>query len=130
VALTILGFGLIVLLPFLDTRAPGTELAVATAELRAVLQSARLEAIAEGRDVTFRDAEGGYELDGRRYRFRSSSGAEAAPGLELVGNAQITFFPSGGSSGGRIVLTGTRRRNEIEIEAITGRAVLLPETRF
>lgn len=108
-------------LPFFGKRGSDAALAGATVELRSVLRAARSDAIASGREVAFAGDRGGYRIDGRRHSL-----AAAGLSVEIRGASRISFFPSGGSSGGRIVLRGDNQRREIEIEALTGHAILVP----
>jgi general secretion pathway protein H len=122
VVLAILGAVIAMALPYLGRRQPNVALAGAASEIRAVLRAARATAIAEDRPVAFSgDPEGGYRLDGRPYHL-----VVGAVRVETTGGSRISFFPSGGSSGGRVVVRSTNARREIEIDAITGHAVLLP----
>jgi hypothetical protein len=50
--------------------------------------------------------------------------AQVAVSSEQRTVGQIRFFPDGGASGGRIVLTDARRVAAIEIDALTGRTTL------
>lgn len=125
VALAIIGLILGLVLPLLGRRAPGTALAVAASEIRSVLSEARITAIAEDRPVAFAgDPLGGYRLDGRRYRLAGGE-PEAAVRVAVAGGRSIAFFPSGGSSGGRIILAAGDARRALTVDALTGRAAPL-----
>jgi general secretion pathway protein H len=110
-------------LPLFGARGSGAALAGATAELRAALTAARSTAIAESRDVAFSGDARGYRIDGRPH---AMAGGNAGLRVEIRGGSRISFFPSGGSSGGRVVLYAANARREFEIEAVTGRAIPLP----
>jgi hypothetical protein len=80
------------------------------------LRGARSTAIAEARAVVFQgDPTGGYWLDRRHY---------AVPETRIAteGGTRIAFFPSGGSTGGRVLVSGAAGRHEIAIDPVTGRA--------
>lgn len=122
IVLAILGLVATLALPLLARRTPTASLASAAEEVRAALAAARSAAIAEDREVSFSAATDGYRVDGEPHRF--PPGADLS--LQVRGGARIAFFPSGGSSGGRVILHSASARREIEIEAITGRAALVP----
>ena len=122
IVLAVLGLAAALALPYL---AKGTERAAlggAAQELRAALNGARSAAIAADREVIFSGGIDGYRVDGARHGFAAAAGLV----VEIKGGSRISFFPSGGASGGRIVLRDATARREIEIEALTGRAILLP----
>jgi hypothetical protein len=86
------------------------------------LRQARSTAIAEDRTVVFRgDPGGGYWLDRRHVTASLISDTQPLK-IATVGGAQISFFPSGGSSGGRILLTSDSGQRQIAVDALTGRA--------
>jgi hypothetical protein len=71
--------------------------------------------------VVFRgDPAGGYWLDRRHYPL-SADGANRLR-IATAGAALISFFPSGGSSGGHVVVGSGSGRREIAVDALTGRA--------
>jgi general secretion pathway protein H len=121
VVLAIVGLSLAIAVPFLARHVTGATLNSAAGEIRAALRGARSTAIAEDRPVVFRgDPGGGYWLDRNHFTLPLMSGAQPVR-VATVGGGQISFFPSGGSSGGRIVvLSGTAQR-EIAVDALTGR---------
>jgi prepilin-type N-terminal cleavage/methylation domain-containing protein len=124
VVLAILAIAIGLVMPLFG-HGSGVELTSGVGRVRAAIAEARATAIAEGRPVMFTgDRAGGYWLDGRHHGFDT----EAGSGLRIRtdGNALIAFFPSGGSSGGRVVVQGPQGRREITIDAVTGRAVALP----
>jgi general secretion pathway protein H len=90
--------------------------------VRAALDTARAAAIAQDREVTFAGGVDGYRIDGAR----QSLAAPAGLVVEISGRALISFFPSGASSGGRVIVRDRTKRRAIDVEALTGRAVLLP----
>ena len=109
-------------LPFFGRRGADAALAGAARELQSALRAARSDAIASGREIAISGDRDGYRIDGRHHALVTSAGLS----VEIAGASRISFFPSGGSSGGRIVLRGAAAHREIEIEALTGHAILLP----
>ena len=99
-------------------------LRAAAAELRAALRSAGMQAVAEGRTVAVRgDPSAGYWVD-RQHRRLAASGQDGEPWRVIVaGGGAVSFFPWGGSSGGRVRIEGPYGRDEIAVDAATGRAV-------
>ena len=125
VVLAILAIAVGVVVPLFGPRGAGAELNAAALRLRSAMAEARSTAIAEGRAVVFRgDLAGGFWLDNRHHSLDAGEGR----GLRVLtaGGATIAFFPSGGSSGGRVVVQGSYARRELAIDAVTGRAALLP----
>ena len=122
VVLAILSLAAIVSFTYLARDRERASLASAVQTVRAALGNARAAAIAEDREVTFAGGIDAYRIDGAR----EPLAAAADVTVEIGGRAFIAFFPSGGSSGGRVILRGGGRRRDIEVEALTGRAVLLP----
>jgi prepilin-type N-terminal cleavage/methylation domain-containing protein len=117
IVLAILALVAAVAFPRLLGRASGTSLGAAGEELRAALATARSAAIAKDRAVTVAGGDGAYRIDGVRHALLS------APGVRIeVPRGGIEFYPSGGSSGGRIVLRGGDRSEALDVEALTGRA--------
>jgi type II secretory pathway pseudopilin PulG len=125
VVLAILGVVLAVTVPLLARRNAGAAVAGAVTEIRAALRTARDAAIAESRPVAFRGDDGGFWIDRHRYGLGATS-AESGVRVAVVGGSRISFFPSGGSSGGHIVVRGTTASREIAVDPLTGRAELLP----
>jgi general secretion pathway protein H len=117
VVLVIAGLALALVMPFFGKRAPGAALTVGISEIATALRDARSAAIADGRAIAFRgDGSGGYWLDRRYYPLGGSLR------LAVAGGSRISFFPSGGSSGGLIFIDSAGGRREIRVDAITGRA--------
>jgi general secretion pathway protein H len=125
VVLTILGVAVAMTMPLFGKRGSGAELRAKAGEIRVALRKARAIAIAEGRPVTFRTAVGGYWVD-RQYHRLAAANSGSALRLDSTGQGRIAFFPSGGSSGGRVVLRGADGRRQIDVDAVTGRAVPAP----
>jgi general secretion pathway protein H len=125
VVLAIIGLMLGLVLPLIGRSVPGAALGTATREVRIALRNARITAITQGRAVAFQgDPAGGYWLD-RRYHPLAAA-AETHAGLRVAGGAPIVFFASGGSSGGRVVIDGAAGKRELAVDAVTGRARLVP----
>ena len=127
VVLTILGLVIGMTVPFLGRRSAAGALPAATEEIRAALRAARSAAISEARTVGFRaDPAGGYWLDRQHYPLAAAGGAGSRLRVAVAGGAGIAFFPSGGSSGGRIRVEATGNWRDIDVDAVTGRASLRP----
>jgi general secretion pathway protein H len=127
IALAILGMMLAITVPFLVGRTPAGALPTATEEIRAALRSARSAAISEGRPIAFRaDPAGGYWLDRQHYPLVAAAGPRVGLRVAATEGAAIAFFPSGGSSGGRIRIEAAGGWRDIDVDAVTGRAVLRP----
>lgn len=122
IVLAILSLAAGLAIPLFAKRAPVAALNGAALEVRAALAAARSAAIAENREVFFAGAENGFRIDGRFHRLPLSRDLSVG----IRGGARIAFFPSGGSSGGRVVLRSAASLREIEMDAITGRATLVP----
>src|SRR5689334_11331437 len=104
IVLAILGFVVALAAPFLGRRSSGAQLLAATRELRAAISSARTAAIAAGQPIVFRgDRNGGYWLDDQHYQL-VSSGSDSSVRIAVAGGTRIALFPSGGSSGGRVIV--------------------------
>jgi general secretion pathway protein H len=127
VALAILGMMLAMIVPFLVGRTPAGALPAATDEIRAALRSARSAAISEGRPIAFRaDPAGGYWLDRQHYPLVAAASPRVGLRVAVAEGAAIAFFPSGGSSGGRIRIEAAGGWRDIDVDTVTGRAVLRP----
>jgi general secretion pathway protein H len=126
IVLVILGLMIALTLPMISRRGSGANLAAATGELRAAIHSARTAAIAAGQPIIFRgDPTSGYWLGTNHYRLTSVDAADLVR-VATAGGSRISFFPSGGSSGGRIIVRNANAHREIAVDPVTGRAVLLP----
>jgi general secretion pathway protein H len=125
VVLAILAISVGLLVPLFGPRGSGAELNAAAVRVRSAIAEARTTAIAQGRPVSFRgDVAGGFWLDNRHRRLDSGEGRRLR--VLIAGAAAISFFPSGSSSGGHIVVQGPYSRRELSVDAVTGRAALLP----
>jgi general secretion pathway protein H len=99
------------------------ELPAAEQELRGALRSARAVALSANREVRFTVAADGrsFAVDGERRAFRTGGDLRAT--ILAFGPQNppaIVFFPSGGASGGRIVLRNAKGSRTLEIDALTG----------
>jgi general secretion pathway protein H len=122
VVLAIIGMALAVTAPLLFGHGGGVTLDAASAEIRAALRGARSTAIAESRPVAFRpDTAGGYWLDRRHVALAPMSGGDPVR-VATLGGTQILFYPSGGSTGGRVVVASGSAQREIVVDTLTGRA--------
>jgi general secretion pathway protein H len=111
-------------LPFIGGSASRVALGAAATEMRAALRNAGSQAIAEGRTVVFHgDTDAGYWLDRRYHRLTTTS--DPTIRLRVAGAERVSFFPWGGSSGGRIRIESSSGRREIAVDAVTGRAVVI-----
>jgi general secretion pathway protein H len=122
IVLAILGFAVALAVPYLGRQTSRASLAASAQEVRAALLGARSDAIAGDREVTFSGDIGGYRVNGVRHVFPGSPAVR----VEIKDGARISFFPSGGASGGRLVLRDATQSVAIDIEALTGRAILVP----
>jgi general secretion pathway protein H len=124
VVLTIMALTVGLAVPFLAGSIAGTAQRAAVAELRVALRSASFEAIEQGRTVVFRpDPSGGYWVDRRFHLLFPAANAASRLRLTLAGAGRISFYPWGGSSGGRLRIEGKQGFREIAVDAVTGRAV-------
>lgn len=121
IVLAVLSLAAVLALPYLATGRNRAALGGAVQTVRAALHAARAAAIAEDREVAFAGGMDGYRIDGARQDLATSGVV-----VEIKGGSRIAFFPSGGSSGGRVVLHDGAASRAIEVEALTGRAVLEP----
>ena len=122
VVLAIIGLSLAIAVPLIARHSGGAALNAAASEIRAALGQAHSTAIVEDRTVVFQgDPGGGYWLDRNHFTLPLMAGA---PPLRVatVGGPRISFFPSGGSSGGRIVVSSGGDQREIAVNTLTGRA--------
>lgn len=120
--LAIIGLSLAIAVPLLARHAGSASLSAAAAEIHAALRQARSTAIAEDRTVAFRgDPAGGYWLNRSHFALPLVNGAQPLR-VAIAGAARISFFPSGGSSGGRIVVSSGGTERELTVDTLTGRA--------
>ena len=121
--LAIIALGIGTILPAIEKWATYPGQRASLAEIRAALRSANSQAITESRTVSFRGGSGGYWINGGYHQLR---GGAAAVRIMVSGGGQISFYPWGGSSGGRIRIEGTGGGREIIIDAASGRTAVLP----
>jgi general secretion pathway protein H len=122
VVLAIAGMALTIAMPIVGHHFAGAPLNAATSEIRAALRGARSTAIAEDRPVVFQgDPGGGYWLDRRHLTLPVMSVTQPLR-VAIEGGNRISFFSSGGSSGGRILVSSGSGNREIVVDALTGRA--------
>jgi general secretion pathway protein H len=122
VVLAILAAAAALVVPRLEARNAAVAMAGASTEVRAALRLARMRAIEERRPVIFDAAGvGQYRVDGRASALATSRAA-AAIRIQVATGSRISFYPSGGSSGGRVILWGPVGRREIDVSAATGHA--------
>lgn len=120
--LAIISLSLAIVVPLIARHAGGASLNAAAAEIRTALHEARSTAIAEDRTVAFRgDPAGGFWLDRSHFTLPLMNGAQPLR-VAIAGAARISFFPSGGSSGGRIVVSSGGAARELTVDTLTGRA--------
>lgn len=122
------GLTIAIVAPSLSRTLPRSALSATTAEIRATLRGAGSTAISEGRTVVFRgDPAGtGYWLDRRFHPLAATSGSATRLRVAVAGSGRLSFFPWGGSSGGRVWIDGPDGRREIDVDAVTGHAVVKP----
>ncbi len=122
VVLAIIGLSLAIAVPLLASHITGPTLNSAATEIRAALRQARSTAIVDDRPVVFQgDPGGGYWLDRHHFTLPLMNGAQPLR-VATIGGERISFFPSGGSSGGRILVSSDGGQREITVDALTGRA--------
>lgn len=122
VVVAIIGLSLAIAMPLLARHAGGAALNAAASEIRSALSQARSTAIVEDRTIVFRgDPGGGYWLGRNHFTLPLMSGAQPLR-VATTGGPEISFFPSGGSSGGRIVVSSGGSERQIAVDAVTGHA--------
>ena len=123
VVLAIMALMAAIVLPFIGQGTAGAGLRAAGAELRANLQAASSDAVTQSRTVIFRgDPSGGFWLGQRHY----SLGERTPLRVTVAGAGPIAFYPWGGSSGGHIRIEIAQSWRDIDVDAVTGRAILRP----
>ncbi|HWB47883.1 MAG TPA: GspH/FimT family pseudopilin [Stellaceae bacterium] len=122
IVLAIIGMALAIAVPLVARPPAGVALNAAAGEIRAALRGARSTAVAEDRQVVFRgDPGGGYWLDRHHFTLPLMRGGEPLR-VAVEGAAQIAFYPSGASSGGRVALVSGDACRLIVVDMLTGRA--------
>lgn len=121
IVLAIAGVSLAIAVPLFAGHTTGPTLTAATEEIRAALRQAHSTAMVEDRAVVFRgDAGDGYWLDRRHFTLPLMRGAQPLR-VATEGGTQISFYPSGGSSGGRVLVSSGTGQREIAVDTLTGR---------
>jgi prepilin-type N-terminal cleavage/methylation domain-containing protein len=121
-ALAVIGLSLAIALPLLAGHGDGAALSAAASEIRTAVNEARSTALAEDRTIVFRgDPGGGYWIDRNHFTLPAMNGSQPLR-VATLGGAQISFFPSGGSSGGRIVVLSGSGERQVTIDMLSGRA--------
>jgi general secretion pathway protein H len=121
IVLAIMSLAAAIAIPLLARSGGRAALGSAAQEVRVALAAAHSAAIAQDREVIFAGGRGFYRVDGAPHALAASPGLS----VEIEGGARIAFFPSGGATGGRVVVRSRNAQREIEVEALTGRAVLV-----
>jgi general secretion pathway protein H len=91
----------------------------AAQDLAGTLRLARSRAIAQNRPVVVALGSASYSLDGEPLRPLRAVVAAAEAGM-------IAFAPSGGSTGGIVILQSGQRRATVRVEWLTGRVSITP----
>ncbi|HHH38726.1 MAG TPA: type II secretion system protein GspH [Sedimenticola sp.] len=132
VVLAIAGFIMAVAPPLIARAIPGVELKGAARELAAGLRYARSQAVLRRRPAALT-----LDLERKRYRVTGRARDHALPqniDITLLTAEQetrgdragaIRFFPTGGSTGGRITLGVGQRRLDVDVDWLTGRVRIL-----
>ncbi|HEY0524890.1 MAG TPA: GspH/FimT family pseudopilin, partial [Stellaceae bacterium] len=128
VVLAILALVAAVALPHFLVGKEDADLRAAESEVRAALRTARTTAVVENREVRFAvdPTAPAYGIEGDAMR-PFAAGRDIA--VRIVGGVTATaiaFFPSGGSSGGSIVLSNRHGRRELPIDGTTGQVADVP----
>jgi type II secretion system protein H len=128
VVLAIVALVTAVALPHFLGAKESADLRAAESEVRAALRTARTTAMVENREVRFAvdPISPAYGIEGGAMR-PFAAGRDIA--VRIVGGISATaiaFFPSGGSSGGRVVLGNRHGRRELLIDGTTGQVADAP----
>ena len=127
VVLAILAAILTVTLPQVQRPGASANLNAVTVELAAGLKALRARAISANREETF-----SFDAGTKSYTLGQSARAVALPksiavtletareAIRAPADARLVFYPSGGSSGGRIALTQDNGRAVISVDWMTG----------
>jgi len=129
VVLAVLATAAVLVIPNFLVGKSAADFASVEQELRVALRGARSMAIASNRPVRVAiSSDGsGYLVDGEARRFRAAGELRAQ--LVAFGPQRpptISFFPSGGASGGRIVLSHGREQRSLEVDPATGEVSRAP----
>lgn len=130
VVLAIMGLMLALVLTHGPPRSPGLQARAAAAQVAQGLRSARAQAIASNRPVTFslNLADHSFRIDGTApqtlpvaLRLAMLTVAGKASRQRDSDSGSISFAPDGSSSGGRIELAGNGARLLVGVDWLTGR---------
>jgi type II secretion system protein H len=124
VVLAILALAVGLVMPTLGNSLRRAALQGATGEICAALRTAGSTAITEGRVSVFRGdpAGGGYWIDQRFYRLAAAASPTGVR-VAVAGAGMVSFFPWGGSSGGRVWIEDRKGRQTIAVDPVSGRAL-------
>jgi general secretion pathway protein H len=133
VVMAIVSAALVLAVPRFSKTASAPSLRATAFALAASARAARAQAIASNQDVAF-------VLDFQSKSYGSSSGSLVAlpPGIslsvesakEMVREAQgasVIFYPSGGSTGGRIILFSSLVRATVAVDWLTGAVTVMQD---
>jgi general secretion pathway protein H len=125
--LTVIGLALGLVLSRGPMRSPALETRAAADSLAQVLRAARVQAIAEGRPVSFM-------LDARRHEYviegARPQALAIATSVTVAAPAEgIRFAPDGSSSGGRIALEDQGHATSVSVAWLTGRVTISDKAR-
>jgi general secretion pathway protein H len=122
VALAIVGVALSIALVALAPGKGAMSLRAASSEIRAALRAAHSAAMTENREIRFVVEPPGrtYLLAGQRYAFRTPG---FATGEVVAESGPLAFYPTGGSSGGRVVIKSGRAVATVDIDPSTARPI-------
>jgi prepilin-type N-terminal cleavage/methylation domain-containing protein len=122
VALAIVGLALSIAVVALAPGRASSGLRAAESEVRAALRAAHSAAMTMNREIRFAVEAPGrtYLLGGQRYAFRTPG---FATGEIVAESGPLAFYPTGGSSGGRVVVKSARRTAAIEVDPSTARLI-------
>lgn len=109
---------------------PGQQLRAAARELAAELRFTRAQAIATGREQSFR-----IDVDSRRWEAAGKRSGALPEGIELVAisareeqpaqrEAAVRFFPEGAATGGRFVLRRGDAAWRVDVAWLTGEVTI------
>jgi general secretion pathway protein H len=124
VVLAILALAVGLVMPVLGNSLRRAALMGTTGEICAALRTAGSAAITEGRISVFRGdpSGGGYWINGQYHRLAAAQSTGRVR-VAVIGAGEVSFFPWGGSSGGRVSIDGPEGRQQILVDAVSGRAI-------
>jgi len=132
IVLVIAAMVLAVAPPLIARALPGVEIKGAARQLTAVLKFARNHAISSQKQATVAiDVEQRtFRVTGKQRQFTIKETitidlVTAESEVSAAGVGSIRFYPSGGSTGGRVTLSDGKRSFDIDIDWLTGRVRIL-----